>query len=388
MNILIISFYYEPDLGAGSFRAASFVEALKARLTNVDSIEVITTLPNRYASFKVESKESESKGNVTVKRIKVPFHRNGFFDQARSFFLYFIGVLKYVRGRRYDAVFATSGRLFSAFLASIIARQKNIPLYLDIRDIFTETIRYILADSKAKYMMPLFLFVEKITVSKANKINLVSRGFDSYFRNKYKKQYSFFSNGIDDVFLHFNYNGSELRSRGKIVFTYVGNIGEGQGLEKIIPYIAERYSNLKFYVIGDGGRRRVLEKRVSHLQNVKLLKPVNREKLVEFYRNTDALFLQLNDYKVFRSVLPSKIFEYAATFKPIIAGVDGYAKEFLEEHLPDSLIFKPCDFGDFCRKYNSFTGIVDAEKRKRFIAGFLRREIMDKMARDFLEVVA
>ena len=42
-------------------------------------------------------------------------------------------------------------------------------------------------------------------------------------------------------------------------------------------------------------------------------------------------------------MLPSKIFEYAATGKPILAGVSGYAAEFLNDQVEGVEIFSPCD---------------------------------------------
>ena len=43
--------------------------------------------------------------------------------------------------------------------------------------------------------------MEKYTFSHANHINLVSEGFKEYF-NKYKyPTFSYFTNGIDDIFL-------------------------------------------------------------------------------------------------------------------------------------------------------------------------------------------
>jgi len=144
---------------------------------------------------------------------------------------------------------------------------------------------------------------------------------------------------------------------------------------------------VEFWIIGDGGRRKALQERTTRIQNVKLIDPVNRMDLIKYYEKSDFLFLQLNDYVAFRKVLPSKIFEYAATFKPIIAGVDGYAKEFLEAHLPDSLIYKPCNIADFCEKYDNFHGVVDIDIRCNFINKFSRKSIMNTMSQDFLRVL-
>ena len=49
------------------------------------------------------------------------------------------------------------------------------------------------------------------------------------------------------------------------------------------------------------------------------------------YDKASILFLHLNDYEAFYKVLPSKIFEYATTGKPIIAGVNGFAKDVISK---------------------------------------------------------
>jgi len=350
---------------------------------------VVTTMPNRYSSFKIEANEVERKKNLLIKRIKLPLHKSGFFDQAQSFLIYFIKTLKYVRRKNYDIVFATSSRLFSAFLGAIISKQKKIPLYLDIRDIFTDTMLAVLKESKLKLLVPLFMVIEKFTIRSAYKVNLVSQGFIPYFQKQYGRNlaYSVYPNGIDEEFLKFTDNYRTSEDKPKIIITYTGNIGEGQGLEKIVPKIAQKYTNIEFYIIGDGGRKKALQECTAHIQNVKLIDPVNRKELIKYYEKSDFLFLQLNDYDAFKKVLPSKIFEYAATYKPIIAGVDGYAKDFLITHLPDTLIFEPCNIDNFSKKFESFDGIVDINNRVNFINKYSRSNIMDAMAKDLLGIL-
>lgn len=384
MKILVTSFYYEPDLCAGSFRAKSFVDALKERLKEGDSIEIVTTMPNRYKSFRAETKGLEIDGNCMIKRISVTSHQSGFFDQSLCFLLYFVGTLWHVRKRNYDIVFSTSSRLLTAFLGAIISRNKRIPLYLDIRDIFVNTLRSICKKSWKGICIPFFEWIEKYTINRAHKINLVSRGFSPYFQKRYDKQLSFFPNGVDELFLNRDY--SKTISSESINILYVGNIGEGQGLERIIPAITERYKNINFTIVGDGGRRYLLEKRTKEMSNVQILNPVGRKDLITLYKQSDILFLHLNDHDAFKDVLPSKIFEYAATSKPIIAGVDGYAKEFIEKYLPDCMVFKPCDIDDFCGKYENISVKIDDKNRQDFIKRFLRKNIMDMMAKDFIDI--
>jgi glycosyltransferase involved in cell wall biosynthesis len=384
MRLLLLTFYYEPDLCAGSFRSGALVKSLLELISDDDTIEVVTTHPNRYATYKVETSGIEQHENLIIKRINIPSHQSGFFDQSLSFLKYFMDALFYVSNRKYDIVFATTSRLFTGFLGAIIARQKKIPLYLDIRDIFVDTLKSLFFKSKLKIFLPLLNLIEQFTLKSATKINLVSEGFLSYFSNKYKKQFTLFSNGIDDEFLNFKGPLKPIMKDDELVLTYTGNIGEGQGLEKIVPKIAKRFRNIEFVIIGDGGRKESLISACYELDNVKILPPVSREEIIKIYDKSDILFLHLNDYEAFKKVQPSKIFEYGATFKPIIAGVDGYSRAFIEKYLPDSMIFKPCDFEDFCRMYSSFEGVVNVQSRKDFIGKFSRKGIMQEMVKDIL----
>ena len=57
----------------------------------------------------------------------------------------------------------------------------------------------------------------------------------------------------------------------KIIITYAGNIGEGQGLEKIITKIAIKLGNsYEIHIIGDGGRKKALVEKLDGINNVKL----------------------------------------------------------------------------------------------------------------------
>ena len=134
---------------------------------------------------------------------------------------------------------------------------------------------------------------------------------------------------------------STNQTKLKPLILYIGNIGDGQGLHKIIPKAANELKDIQFRLIGDGGARNLLiNNHLFKLQNnIEVLNPVLRNELINEYQNADILFLHLNDYKAFHKVLPSKIFEYAATGKPILAGVSGYAAEFLGNQVKGVEVF-------------------------------------------------
>lgn len=381
MRILVLSFYFKPDLCAGSFRATALVEQLKQQ-AGVE-VDVVTTMPNRYASFDAGAKAiaEEIEGNVRIRRISLPSHESGMLDQIKSFKTFYQQAQKLVKGENYDLVFATSSRLFTAFLGARVAKSKKVPLFLDIRDIFVDTIKDVLSPKAVLVLKPVLSAIEKYTFSSAKHINLVSKGFAEYFKARYSKMnYSWFTNGIDGEFLDLPEIKKEINSQEKAKrLVYAGNIGEGQGLHTILPKLANLANeNYHFSVIGDGGRKQQLIDMVSGISNIELLPPVNRTELIEEYLSADILFLHLNDYPAFEKVLPSKIFEYAATGKPILAGVSGYAAEFIKSEVSNAEVFYPGDHQGALLALNKLK--LEHTDRNDFISKYTRTNIMKEMS--------
>ena len=71
MKILFLTYYFEPDLCAGSFRNTSLFKELLNQLTDNDFVHVITTQPHRYKSFQAEGKEIETGTNFRIDRINL-----------------------------------------------------------------------------------------------------------------------------------------------------------------------------------------------------------------------------------------------------------------------------------------------------------------------------
>ncbi len=385
MRILILSLYFRPDLSAGAFRSSALIDQLKQY--HEHQIDVITTLPNRYATFQVDASAKECDENVTIFRIPLPPHKNGMLDQCRSFLSFYTGALRLTKSRQYDLVFATSSRLFTAFLGARIARRKKLQLYLDIRDLFCDTMGDILPALAVFFLRPFFYFTERYAFGYATCINIVSKGFAPYFCKKYPKiPLQYYTNGIDPEFLlNAPQTSSFLTKKEKWQVLYTGNIGEGQGLHTILPQLAKHFEDsLDFVIVGDGGRKRQLKEALaaSGVVNVTLLNPVKREEVVELYKQADVLFVHLNDYPAFKKVLPSKLFEYAAMGKPIWAGVAGFAAEFIQAEVDNSAVFHPGKLELAVSAFGQLQMIV--KPRQAFIQKFSRENIMNEMAHDIL----
>lgn len=400
MKVLLLTFYFSPDLSAGSFRSQALVSALLDKLPDHSSLDVITTLPNRYASFSASAAEYEESDRLTIHRIPLPSHKSGVLDQSWAFLRYAKRVLQKTGGHEYDLVIATSSRLMTAVLGACVAKRCRAKLYLDIRDIFIENLPFLLPYGMQRFGIRCFGVLERWAVKQAAIVNLVSPGFEGYFLPRYpSKSFTWHTNGVDPVFADwaayaFASRSSEVSPHGvssslgaerRLKVLYAGNIGMGQGLDRILPGLAKRLEGrADFIVIGDGGQRKLLERRLQEdeVRNVEIRSPLEREKLLEEYHEADVLFLHLNDMHCFERVIPSKLFEYAATGKPIWAGVRAFTARFCRENISNIAVFESCDVGSALEEFDQLS--LENFSRNDFVEFYRRDVIMKRMADDVI----
>ncbi|TVR68076.1 MAG: glycosyltransferase WbuB, partial [Spirochaetaceae bacterium] len=238
MKILILSFYYPPDLNPGSFRTVALVQALRRQYGSDIEITVVAGTPNRYRTHKAEEVEASGpdQGPDHLIRLPIRAHKSGFVDQALAYRTFFFGAQRACRGEQWDLVYATSSRLMTGFTGARIAGRSGAPFVLDIRDLFVDTMGDLLRGSILRLTLPFFRMIERYTFATAAKVSTVSEAFIPYLRERgVTGPIEFFPNGIDSLFLD-EYNqpaaaDSEPSAAGPKRLVYVGNIGDGQGLD-------------------------------------------------------------------------------------------------------------------------------------------------------------
>lgn len=388
MKLLLLFSHYPPDISAGAFRAHALVDALRQLSPPGTTIDIVTTQPNRYSSHSEKAPADECLGNCHIHRVATPLHRGGLLGKLLTYVAYVYGVKRYVTGQHYDVVFASSAKLMTAVLAAHIARRKKARLYLEFRDIFVDILPDVFSARLTKVLLPIFRRLESQSIAQAARVSVVSEGFLEYYQKHFPgHHYRCFTNGIDELFLDLpgHVSASALKAGVPLRVLYAGNVGEGQGLHAIIPGLAKALlGKVRFRIIGDGGYLVTLRTALQEgsIDNVDLLPPVTREALLDEYQQADVLFLHLNDYSALRKVLPSKLFEYAATGKPIWAGVAGYAAEFIRQEVTNSAVFSPCRLEEALLAFESLS-LAPCDRRE-FVAKYSRKQIMEAMAWDVL----
>src|SRR5262249_33762140 len=116
---------------------------------------------------------------------------------------------------------------------------------------------------------------------------------------------------------------------------YVGTHGMAHRLDTVLDS-ADRLRDdprIGFLLVGDGAERNRLVERASHmrLNNLRIVGQLPKEDMPAVLAATDVSGILLKKGETFTKVLPSKMFEAMAMECPIVLGVEGEAKQLLEE---------------------------------------------------------
>jgi len=112
-------------------------------------------------------------------------------------------------------------------------------------------------------------------------------------------------------------------------------VGMAHGLQLILDAADEcrnRLPEVHFVIVGSGAELNDLQQQASQrgLANVTFAGRVAHADIINYWRLSDITLVLLKDTPLFRTVIPSKIFEAMATGTPIITNVRGELQALLE----------------------------------------------------------
>ena len=339
----------------------------------------------------------EKFGKVNIIRFNTPEHDNKFYRQVIAYFFFAFKAIRYSlkHSTDYNYILSTSSRLGTAFAGFIISKYLKKPHFLDLRDVFSDSLSSLKFSNNiiGKNIIKIIKNIEILVTKNASWINIVSSGFLKYKHiQDSKMQINIFTNGIDKIFIDNRKNKTSqvLNPKLPLKIIYAGNMGLGQSLEKTVIPIARHFGDkILFQLIGDGSSINKIQNLIidEKLKNIQLILPVKRTSLIRYYNNADVLFLQLNDIPAFENVLPSKIFDYGSFEKPILAGVNGTSKSFLEKHLPHSYIFEPNNYRQAIKLVEKILTDKIKINNNLFVEKFSREKIANNFVKSITSAI-
>lgn len=373
-KILLIVDNFTPDLGASSFRFESVVRKL---LMKGYEVNIICSYPNRINNEKINELELD---NLNIYRINKAQLKTSTILRAKIYLEFLIKSLKIgvKLGKDVDIIIASSPQLLVGVSGSIISLLNKKKMILDIRDLWPDIVIDMKVMSKYNPVYWSLKVLEKLMYLGADKIVYNSPKFKSYLENKNKnKKMVLLTNGIDDYIIDFFKNKTiQNQAKKKYRILYAGNIGIAQDIILLVEFAKIYTEEVEVIIIGKGSQEELIKEKIkdNQIRNIKIINSIPRVELLEKYLEVDLLFLQLKNIKMFEKTIPSKIFEYMITGKPILYGLEGIGKKILEE-FEQNYYFKCNNIKSLCDTYekikkdllNNLIKKTDVEKlRKKY----------------------
>lgn len=403
MRILFLTDNFPPEVNAPASRT---YEHCKEWVKRGADITIVTCAPNFpqgkvYPGYKNKLWQKEYLDGIKVIRVWSYIVPNkGFLKRTLDFISF--SITSFLAGLfiKTDVIIATSPQFFTALAGRALSKFKRKPWIMEVRDLWPESIKTVGA-MKDNVFIKYFEWQEKRCYKSAKKIvvvtdsfkrTLISRSIDSskieVVKNGVNKAL-FCPRPKDEILLN------ELGLKGKFIIGYIGTHGMAHKLDFILKCAKHLEVNPKihFILIGGGAMKDSLMKLKDELgcQNVTMLDPVPKEQVARYISILDVSLINLKKSPLFKTVIPSKIFENANMQKPILMGVEGEAKEIVETYNA-GVCFIPEDEKDFIEKLSLLMDTTAYEKYKdgctRLANNFDRKILAGKMFDTIIQVTA
>ncbi|WP_339862414.1 glycosyltransferase family 4 protein [Paremcibacter congregatus] len=346
MNILFLSDNFPPE---GNAPATRLFEHATRWIEKGHQVTVITCVPNFpegkvFEGYKNRLYQVEMMSGIKVVRVKTYITANeGFLKRTLDYISFmFMGFFAGLFQKRLDIIVATSPQFFCAIGGWMLSVVRRRPFIFELRDLWPASIKAVGA-MEDSLLIRVFERIELFLYHRSDRIISVTHAFKKELveRGVLAEKIDVITNGVDlTKYAPADEKDPELAEqynlKDKFVVGYVGTHGMAHALDKVVD-TAELLQHEKDIVIlfaGGGAARTAIEEQVAakKLKNVCLIPRQPKEMMPRLWSLCDVSLIHLKNNPVFKTVIPSKLFESMGMGLPVLVGVpEGEITGIVEE---------------------------------------------------------
>ncbi len=388
LKILMVCQHYYPE----RFQIQDICEQM---VKDGHEVTALVGLPNYETGrvlkdYKHGKNRKQNINGVQVFRTFEIGRRKGVFWRMLNYFSYTLSSSWWAMWHRkkYDIVFSYQlSPVFMLLPAAIIAKKQHIPLYVYCLDLWPESMKAMPPGDKAIIFKPIHL-ISRYLYKKADEISVQSKSFFEYFEKVNdipKQKLSYIPQMASPEYLDMDFTSDN----GIIDFVFLGNIGNAQDVELIIN-AAEKNKDLKNFAVhfvGNGvflnkAKQLVKKKGLENIISFYGRKPL--EEMPKYYKLADVCLVTLKGGSIISKTIPAKVQGYMAAGIPILAALDGFGAEVINESgagicVPTGDLEKfSAAMRDFILNYQNYKD-CSTKARQYFKQNFTKRKMVDSL---------
>ena len=346
MHILFLTDNFPPE---GNAPATRTIEHASRWVESGHQVKVITGVPNFpkgkvFEGFKNRWYQTEDLLGIKVIRVITYITANeGFAKRILDYLSFMVsGLFAGLFVKKLDVIVATSPQFFTAVAGWALAGLRRKPFVFELRDIWPESITAVGAMRKSMFISALEK-LEPFLYRLATRIFSVTRSFKDELiqRSVSGEKIDIVLNGVDlTKYAKQTHKDEDLAEsyelNGKFVAGYVGTHVMAHGLEHIVRAASLIQDQEDIHIVFAGGwaARKKLEKQVNQmgLKNFVLITRVAKEEMSRVWSLCDVSLVNLRNADLFKTVIPSKIFESMGMGIPMVVSMPhGEATEIVSK---------------------------------------------------------
>lgn len=339
MRVLLVTQYFYPE----NFKSNDVAFELARRGYDVT---VLTGLPNYpggkvFDGYGIFRKRKETINGVKVLRtLVVPRGKGGGVRLALNYmswaFIASVWAFFMSLFNRYDAVIVhETSPITQGFPALVVKWMRRVPMYFWVLDLWPESLQAA-GNINNRHVLGFFAWVAKLMYRNSEKILISSRGFRESILDKgdFEDKLVYFPNWAEDVFAASpDVPVPALPDGFKVMFA--GNVGEAQDFDNVLrAAMLLKGTGVRLIILGDGRKKAWADSFVAEngLEDVVFMMGRHPlETMPAFFSQADVLFLSLKNDYIFSLTAPAKLQAYMASGKPVLAMVDGEARNLIDD---------------------------------------------------------
>lgn len=352
MKILIVTQHFPPERGA----VRRLFEFARHFARNGHDVSVMTAIPNypdgivppkyRGSFFYIEEMEG-----VKVYRNWVLAASNRYPGKRMVGFVIFLltSLINSFRIKtKFDLILASTPPVTSPLVGWLLSKIRRTKLVIEIRDLQPESAEDFGNLNRSLFTRGLKKLMHWL-YRRADIVVPVTNGMRDYLLEigLPPERVVTIKSGFSSEFVEAGYNGVRKKFgwEQKFLVLYAGTLGWAHSLETVIEAARQLTDqpDICFVFVGDGQKREALEGMVRDygLKNVVFVGSQPLEVIPHFLKTSNVLVHSLKDVPVTKGGVPSKLYEYMASGRPIVFGSrDGEAITELE-NAGGALAFPP-----------------------------------------------
>lgn len=348
LKILYISQYFPPEMGAPAARVS---ELSRHWVEAGHEVTVLTGFPNHpdgvlrpeyRRNFRRGFMREKLNGVEVVRTFLLPFPNRKPHERILNYSSFCASAaLAGSFQSRPDVVIATSPQLLVGLSGWWIARLKDVPFVLEVRDLWPESLTAVGIGNQRSLMHHTIGRIASFLYSACDHIAVVTPAFREHLIRNWnvsEEKISVVQNGVEtSLFSPANSDASirrDLCAEQKFIVSYIGTMGLAHGLETLLQSAQQLQSvapDVLFMLVGEGADRARIQSLIAgaKLINVRLVPQQLREKIPAYINASDACAVVLKKSDVFETVIPTKMLEFMSCARPVVLGVKGQAEQLL-----------------------------------------------------------